>query len=51
MLKLFATQRNDKSIDYFYSAFWRVYEDEKKLCFIDTDKLNETLKLSEITFK
>lgn len=48
---VFAAQRNDKSIDYFYSAFWRIYEDERKICFIDMDKLTETLKLVEITIK
>lgn len=48
---VFATQKLDKSIDYFYSSFWRVYNSEKKLCFIDMNEATDEHKLTEITFK
>lgn len=37
---VFAAQKKDKSIDYFYSTFWRVYSDSKKLCFVDINEEN-----------
>jgi hypothetical protein len=45
---VFATQRANKSIDYFYSAFWRVYKGSKKLCFINMDESQDKLKLKVI---
>lgn len=45
---VFAAQRANKSIDYFYSAFWRVTSGSKKLCFIDMDKSEDKHKLKVI---
>lgn len=45
---VFANQRANKSIDYFYSAFWRVNNGSKKLCFIDMDESQDKLKLKVI---
>lgn len=48
---VFATQKVDKSIDYFYSSYWRVYSESKKLCFIDFDEATEEHTLTEITLR
>ena len=48
---VFAAQKQDKSIDYFHSSFWRVYSGNKKLCFIELDEEKEKYKLIRIPLR
>ena len=34
---IFATQKKDKSINYFHTSFWRIPKGHKSLCIIDYD--------------
>lgn len=47
---VFAGQRTDKSIDYFYSSYWRLNQYQKKICFIDFDQKKNRLKLIDLVF-
>ena len=45
---VFAGRKNDSSIDYFYSSYWRIPSGKKTLCIIDYDSQYELYKLTEI---
>lgn len=45
---VFASQKKDKSIDYFYSSFWRVPYGRKTLCIIDFNAESDSHQLTEI---
>ena len=44
----FASQKTDRSIDYFYSSFWRVPIGHKTLCIIDFIPKSDTHELTKI---
>lgn len=43
----FAFQRSDKSIENIYSSFWKLYEHQKKICFIDYNKNKSQLEFRD----
>lgn len=43
----FAFRRSDKSIEYIYSSFWKLYEHQKKICFIDYNEKNNNLEFRD----
>jgi hypothetical protein len=45
---VFAAQKENQSIDYFYSSFWRVIAGHKTLCIIEPDEAADTHKLVEL---
>lgn len=47
---VFAAQKKDKSIDYFYSSVWRVPAGRKTFCIIDADNEGDTHNLVQLLF-
>ena len=45
---LFATQNKDKSINYFFSSYWRIAAGRKILCIIDSNEELNSNNLREI---
>ncbi|MFL2847465.1 MAG: hypothetical protein ACJZ9B_00635 [Coraliomargaritaceae bacterium] len=45
---IFAAQKENASIDYFYSSFWRIIAGHKTLCIIEPDKEADTHRLVEL---
>lgn len=43
----FAVQHPDKSIEYIYSSFWKLYKHQKKVCFISYNEGDNKLEFRD----